>query len=113
MIVEKIDVANIIYRLNELEKLKLLLFDEDQLHIFEHIPKPYLVNKKAMKQEGKQDLEGIGGILVRGSELWNEKHVNEEERIQNFAKSLENLRNKETLNAIDKKLLELVRLYHE
>ena len=44
MIIDKLDIAFIIKSISELEKLKLLFFDEDQYYLFEHIPKPYLVD---------------------------------------------------------------------
>lgn len=43
------EMSTVIQSLNELEKLKLLLFDEDQYYIFEHIPKPFLIDPNAMK----------------------------------------------------------------
>lgn len=52
MIRQKTDVRNVINALNELEKLKLLLFDDDQYILFEHIPKPFLMNlEKGQKDQ--------------------------------------------------------------
>lgn len=42
MIDEKLDIKQYINAINELEKLKILLFDETQYYLFEHIPKPIL-----------------------------------------------------------------------
>jgi hypothetical protein len=44
MIRDKMEMSRIIKSLNELDKLKLLLFDKNQLEIFEQIPKPYLID---------------------------------------------------------------------
>lgn len=44
MILDKMDIKTLIRTINELEKLKLLLFDDNQLVLFEHIPRPFLVN---------------------------------------------------------------------
>ena len=41
---------SVIQSLNELEKLKLLLFDQDQYFIFEHIPKPFLIDPNGMPE---------------------------------------------------------------
>lgn len=39
-IFEYLDMKNIIRRLQEIDKLKLIIFDKNQLKIFEKIPKP-------------------------------------------------------------------------
>ena len=44
MIDEKLEIRYVIHSLNELEKLKMLLFDEDQHCVFERIPKPFLID---------------------------------------------------------------------
>lgn len=117
MINRKIDVANIINSLNELEKLKYLLFDEDQFYIFEHIPKPYLINSKVIRKENlkKKEVKFMkkSEVLVSGNEFWRKGKEDERMKAKNFAKALRNLRKKEELNTIDKRLLEMVRLYHE
>jgi hypothetical protein len=45
MIQKKLDMKFLIKSLLEIEKLKLLLFDNDQNALFEHIPKPLLLEK--------------------------------------------------------------------
>lgn len=49
MIMSKMEISTVIQSLNELEKLKLLLFDEDQYYLFEHIPKPFLIDPNGIK----------------------------------------------------------------
>lgn len=49
MIQNKLEIRYVMHSLNELEKLKLLLFDEDQYYLFEHIPKPYLIDGTVAK----------------------------------------------------------------
>ena len=46
----KMEISTVIQSLNELEKLKLLLFDEDQYYLFEHIPKPFLMDPNGINQ---------------------------------------------------------------
>jgi hypothetical protein len=41
------EISTVIKSLNELEKLKILLFDKNQLEIFERIPKPFLIDALA------------------------------------------------------------------
>lgn len=49
MIHSKLEIRYLIHSLNELEKLKRLLFDDDQFYLFEHIPKPYLIDSEEAK----------------------------------------------------------------
>lgn len=51
MIQGKMDLTAVITCLNEFEKLKLLLFDDDQYILFSHIPKPFLINPNLALQE--------------------------------------------------------------
>ena len=58
MIHNKLEIRQVIHSLNEIEKLKLLLFDEDQYKIFEHIPKPYLIDGMIARDlEQREDKE--------------------------------------------------------
>ena len=45
---EYLDIRNVIKRLQDLDKLKMILLDEDQRRIFELIPKPAIVDSKNM-----------------------------------------------------------------
>ena len=64
LINQKLDIKSYINALNELEKLKVLLFDETQNCLFEHIPKPVLVDKQLMfksdekSQQARDEEEG-------------------------------------------------------
>ncbi|EAR91787.2 transmembrane protein, putative (macronuclear) [Tetrahymena thermophila SB210] len=49
-----IDIFNIIHKLNELEKLKRLIFDQDQLKLFDYLPKPTIQTDISMKQKDKK-----------------------------------------------------------
>ena len=43
---EKLDIIYIINKLMEIDKLKLLLLNKEELHLFEFLPKPYFENIK-------------------------------------------------------------------
>ena len=132
MIKEKLDITNLIEKINEIEKLKLLLFDSDQLSIFEKIPKPYLLDRKMMKNIEKQiDQCNLPGdspgrntikeqakevamqrdILVTNNAFWKKKQ-SDDKKIQNFVSACKNLRHKQNLNIIDKRLIELMEKYN-
>lgn len=58
MINQKLDIKSYINAMNELEKLKLLLFDETQYSLFEHIPKPVLFDENIIMLEEPPTPEG-------------------------------------------------------
>lgn len=109
----------VIQSLNELEKLKLLLFDEDQYYIFEHIPKPFLIDPNAAARNSKEfdedqkelqkreAMKHRQEIIMSKNEFW-EKNNSVEEKIKNFTKALNNIKNKEDLNVIDRRLLAIM-----
>jgi hypothetical protein len=59
MIRSKLEIGALMKSLNELEKLKLLLFDTNQYYLFEHIPKPFLFDSKMMALQEENPLPKI------------------------------------------------------
>ena len=59
---EYMDVHNIIKRLQDIDKLKLVLFDENQRRLFETLPKPGILGKSKMSYPKKMRLESIVGL---------------------------------------------------
>ena len=112
------EMSSVIQGLNELEKLKLLLFDQDQYFIFEHIPKPFLMDLTVTKRdkelpedspETPKSTEGAstgGGddIFISRNAFWEKSH-SDEQKIMNFKKALKNIMSKKRLNVIDHRLL--------
>ena len=58
LIDQKLDITAIVHSLNEFEKLKMLLFDENQYYLFEHIPKPILFDKKILDDDDDEKEQG-------------------------------------------------------
>jgi hypothetical protein len=132
MIQKKVDIRTIIDALNELEKLKLLLFDQDQYFLFEHIPKPFLMNAEAMKKKpkkkSKQVVDEEKGLeqgandegtnqedLLRVNDFWSKGEVSDSQKLDNFCEALENVMEKSdqgTMNVIDKRLLDILHISH-
>ena len=125
MIEDKLDLTTMITALNELEKLKLLLFDKYQYFLFEHIPKPFLIDSMAAKlaeeRKNPQSLPGgkekikkkdkaTGGeVLMSNNSFWAKK-LNEQINNENFAKALDHIKSKkeEDFNIIDRRLLDIL-----
>jgi len=96
---KNIDIIEIVKKLQEIEKLKTIIFDENQLKLFNFISKPlvYLnddqVNKKFTKTRTvKIDL--------------NLKQENDRDMVTNLLHHFEQLKNEEKLTEVDKKLLD-------
>lgn len=111
MIQEKLDIRNLIKSLNELEKLKLLLFDRDQYCLFEHIPKPILFDKRTFygldKSSPKEPNDSEKFLMTHGSTFWEKK--NDATGIEKgFNDALVRLRKKKEPNVIDQRLIEIM-----
>ena len=129
MIHNKLEVRQVIHSLNEIEKLKLLLFDEDQYKIFEHIPKPYLIDcsiankldeneaqspqvsvtpaRSKSKTEIQTSEKRRQEFLMSNQSFWR-KNLNRSKKMHNFSQALDSIKNKPELSIIDKRLLQIV-----
>jgi hypothetical protein len=90
MINRKLDLINIIETMNELEKLKNLLFDENQHYIFELIPKPVMFDKKIIELNQK-DLEELGKKIENRNFSLEDLGVDLEDEKNNKKKVRDNL----------------------
>ena len=59
MIRNKLEIGNLIRSLNELEKFKSLLFDQNQYYLFQNIQKPFLIAFDVMNEEEEEELTVI------------------------------------------------------
>jgi hypothetical protein len=82
----------------EIEKLKLLLLDKDQYHLFNYIPKPMLGDFDAHFESSASDFK----------RMWNLAHMPEEERLKLTFEAFVNIKEKIEKNDIDKKLLDVI-----
>lgn len=136
MIIDKLDIAFIIKSISELEKLKLLLFDEDQYYLFEHIPKPFLVDvksalKASLKSEVDEETPKIDSkkefkrrlkrqiskqnedVFMSSNRFWQKSRMGEDLKLELFCRALNNIKEKKELNIIDKRLLNILKLYSD
>lgn len=105
MIRNKMEMSCLIRSLNELQKLKLLLFDDKQLCLFEHIPKPFLIDKKLFKSDKR--MKDCSGLISSNKDFWN-KTSNED--VDVFIKALDSIRDKEKMNIIDERLFKALKI---
>lgn len=88
----------------EIEKFKNLFFDNDQYNIFEHLPKPLLYDKDIYKIRKDHKLN----LSLSHMEAFWRKKANRKEHSLMYNSSLDNLKHKEKLDAIDERLLEMI-----
>jgi hypothetical protein len=106
MIDEKLDIKNIINAINELEKLKLLLFDETQYCLFEHIPKPIICDQELIDEELHS--KGLENIVALNAQFWEKRSLKEKK--ENFKAALNTIktRDEDGRNIIDRRLIEIM-----
>ena len=134
MIINKLDLAKLIKSLDEFEKLKMLLFDQNQYTLFEKIPKTFLVDAKSnlTRRENKKDPVGdeeagkgsrrsgsgrrypYSDIFMSRTSFWGKKDEDDVSSNEDFYRALRRIKVKQRekrLNLLDIKLLKLLNLY--
>lgn len=95
---EVLDISYIMKKLVEIDLLKLLILNENQMHLFDCIPKPAIsINDNT--QIGNDNLHMKFSYFLQ---------KNPEEKAQHAAISLEKMIKKNTKNKIDKKLINIL-----
>ena len=96
---EEVDIIKILKSLHEIEKLKLILFDEDQYILFDSITKPYspltVKNKDLVLNKMTSMLESLKG-----------KKSDENIKIQAYQRIL---KRSEKFEGMDKKIIDLIK----
>ena len=107
----ELDVINILKRLQDVEKLKMILLNENQLSLFELLAKPMIYlegDEKNQEPEEKKMLSRFDSTIVDNKLMARKK---EEEKIKNIKKILYSYKKtvrSENLTEIDQRLLKLV-----
>lgn len=96
IISEKIDISYILKKFYEIDKLKMILFNSNQYHLFEYLPKPIIL------RNSKIDLGNAK----------NSKFITYESNAYGQAKKLygayQNIINQDQLSPLDQKLIDLL-----
>jgi len=92
----------------ELEKFKLLFFDEDQYILFQHLPKPLIYDKHIsdnnMKAQSRRKFD-----ISHMEAFWRKKVDRRQNEIL-FKKAVDKIEWKKVLDAIDSRLLKMLLL---
>ena len=106
---EKMDLVYILKKFLEIEKLKILLLNQDQYHLFDFFPKPYVTktghilldytsNNKKKKANTFEELSKLQII----------SNIDKINKAVSIKKAYQNIKEKENHDVIDEKLLKLV-----
>jgi len=97
---ERLDIFNVLRKLREVDKLKVLLFEGEQLVLFEGLPRPELRIKE-------QTAPVRSRKSITHDQLKNSKFITEIDKNELIALSYESLKNKNSSNIVDQKLIEI------
>ena len=101
-IFENLDIGYILKKILEIEKLKILLLDESQYHLFELLPKP-LVRKNGEIQINSNKIKLIGqnnnDIITNKDYIW---------KAQMIRNAYDNINSKAEKSELDDRLLRLI-----
>lgn len=94
---ERLDIANLMKKLREIDKLRSLLLDKDQLVLFNNLPKPEI---------GQKSMNYVGRGSAMHEFLQDPRFIGEGAKKQ-IINSFHNIKSKKDKTEIDKKLIEI------
>ena len=101
-IFSQLDIKYVLKKFSEIEKLKMLLLDEDQYHLFEYLPKPTILkNSKIHMNYVKADKQSPvkkGEIIHHTNDLMS--------KTKEVQRAFRNIKRKTELSEVDRKLID-------
>ncbi|KAL4427197.1 hypothetical protein ABPG74_013401 [Tetrahymena malaccensis] len=101
-----LDIIQIVRFQLEFEKIKQLLFDEDQIKLLQFLPKP-IINLDEIKNQDT-DLKHSSVVSSENNSIYYKKQQSEQQIKVEVEKALNNIVNKESLSQIDYKLINML-----
>ncbi|EAR82623.1 zinc knuckle protein, putative (macronuclear) [Tetrahymena thermophila SB210] len=92
----RLDIQHILHKLQEIEKLKQIVLNEDQIKLFEILPRPILSSSQTPKQNQQQN------------QFYNTEKKSYEEKVDDAYNSLINILNKTKKSQRDIQLIQLL-----
>ena len=117
---KRIDITYIIQKIVEIEKLKVLLLDADQLKLFEYLPKPLLTTNKKEKlfskrvflnkvQANNKNMISLNYFHEKWKQLDEDPTKNNVlEKITSLYDSYQIIKSRELISDLDQKLLDML-----
>jgi len=91
---ERLDIFNLLKKLREVDKLKILMLEDDEYILFEGLPKPEIMGETGNKASSNHSIK-------------NAKFIQEKVKNDLVFASYQNLKSKKEGNLVDKKLLRI------
>ncbi|KAL4448782.1 hypothetical protein ABPG74_012871 [Tetrahymena malaccensis] len=112
---KQLDIIFILNKLNEIDKLKTIILDQDQLKVFNNIPKPVISDAQFFQNENKTK-EQNNQILTQNLKQQTENQIYDEAQSQKSESSkaedaiqgLQKIINNDKLTKIDKALIQII-----
>ena len=98
---ERLDIFNMFKKLREIDKLKLLLLDKEQLVLFNGLPKPHLMHKEERVVSARRNTRTFSHLQLREARFVSEN------KMDKMLRSYKDLKGKSETTMIDKKLIEI------
>jgi len=103
----ELDIIYILKKLQEVEKLKIILFNNEQMTLFHLLDKPMIYMEEG-EGDFEEDLEGNRNPSKKMSEILNKTKGVSRERLRQVLSYFNNLDSNSQMNEIDKRLVNLV-----
>ena len=103
-IFSQLDLKFILKKFSEIDKLKMLLLDQDQYHLFEYLPKPVIMKNSKIHMNYVKAQQNISIKLDSKTDIIHQNDPLKKAKI--VQKAFDNIMKKENMNDIDKKLIE-------
>ena len=107
-IFSQLDIKYVLRKFSEIDKLKMILFDEDQYNLFEYLPKPVIMKnaKIQLKSIRKESLSPRKISPLNRKSIFFLHQNDLVLKAKTVQKAYENIVQKEEMNEIDRKLIE-------
>ena len=101
---EELDIVHILRKIQEIEKMKLVLFNEDQRILFNMIEKPMIY----LDENGQLLSQETGSGQLKMSRIINSATIMDENRMKKIFERLTSMHQSDEMTMIDKRLMDLV-----
>lgn len=101
---EELDIVHILKKVQEIEKMKLVLFNEDQRILFNMIDKPMIY----LDENGQFLSQETGSGQLKMSRITNSATIMDENRMKKIFERLTSMHQNDEMTMIDRRLMDLV-----
>ncbi|KAL4460285.1 hypothetical protein ABPG74_000036 [Tetrahymena malaccensis] len=97
-----IDLLNVIKKLIEVDKLKRILMDDDQIKLFEYLPKPSISDQDILNEEQHSEKQNDNNF----KDIFYQDTRSESQKLQDAYEAYIKISKRDHLNILDKKIID-------